>query len=784
MGQSSRPSIQIDLNEFKLHLRLKGKAQLTLHFNSPSRRFYLSVIALVINEMKKLGKIKSISLQEHLDMLVLLNETIGGAVGSSEKENLLTRIYTKWKNALPNLEEAPLFKVLGKRKEEGEGAIAKIYSFTEEEKDGWANLFDYMGSEENVRLKFATDKIGIGLDETSIIFGDSANSEAWNQFISSLKKDGQEEPKPISEKVEETAIPKPPAIPLSPPEELKISWFSKYRWLMLAVLIGVVAVGIWRIYLSPAPMEVASVDRMKYPLPDKPSIAVLPFLNLSNEPDQEYFTDGMVDDLITDLSKISDLLIIARNSTSVYKGKPVKIKQVAEDLGVRYVLEGSVRKAGDEIRINAQLIDAMSGHHVWAERYDGRMKEVFSLQDRITRKIVSSLAVKLTGTEKQLIEEKGTKNVEAYDAFLRGRVHYLRMMPDDLSRAIQSFKKAIELDPNYGRTHAELALAYWMGAYLPGISKGLGVSLTEARLRAGQYLMVAMKNPTATAHHVNGLMYWLRRQHEEAVSELERALVLDPNDPSIYQDMGMVLNFGGKPKEAIDFINRGMRLDPHNPARYLTSLGVSQFCMGNLEEAANLIEKGRRINPESTGTFSYLAVIYGLLGRQKEAREALETFIKAWGGHANPTLSAVMFPFPFKDRTVADRFAEGLVKAGMAGPPSARFPTYKENQLTGEEIKKLIFGSKITGFHIANAQQWWVDRRQNGETTMGGSGPTPADTGMSRVEGNLLCTRFQKSLWGLEYCSAVFKNPKGTYERKDEYLMVNDWGFSTWSIAR
>jgi len=781
MVESSKPFLQIDLNEFKLHLYLRGRNPLTLHFNTPSRSFYLSVIALVVNEMKKTGKVRSIPLQEHLDLLALLNETVGDAAGSSERENLLHRIYTKWKDALPNLEEAPLFRVQGKKKkEEGDGAVGKVYSFSDEEKDRWANLFDYMGSHENVRLKFAIDKIGVGLNEISIIFGDSVNGDAWNQFISNLKKAGQEQ----SEMKEEAKVPEPPAVNFPSPHERKIAWFFQYRWILLIAAIGIVAGTIWKIYSRPTRIEVASVERMKYPLPDKPSIAVLPFVNLSKEPDQEYFTDGMVDDLITDLSKISDLLVIARNSTSAYKGKPVQIKQVAEDLGVRYVLEGSVRKAGDEIRINAQLIDAMTGHHVWAERYDGRMKDVFALQDRITGKIVSSLAVKLTGTEKQIIEEKGTKNVEAYDAFLRGRVHYLRMTPDDLARAIQSFKKAIELDPNYGRAYAELALAYWMGAYLPGVMKGLGVSLGEARLRAGQYLRMAMKNPTATAHHVNGLMYILRRQHEEAVSELERALVLDPNDPSIYQDMAMVLNFSGKPKEAIDFLNRGMRLDPHNPAGHLNRLGVAQFCMGNLEEAANLIEKGIRINPESTGTFSYLAVIYGLLGRQKEAREALETFIKEWGGHANPTLSAIMFPFPFKDREVVDRFAVGMVKAGMAGPPSAYFPAFKENQLTGEEIKKLIFGSKITGIHIANAQQWWVDRRQNGETTMGGSGPTPADTGRSRVEGDLLCTQFQKTLWGLEYCSAIFRNPRGSYERKDEYLMVNDWGFSTWSIAR
>ena len=190
MIENSRPSIQIDLNEFKLHLHLKSKPQLTFHFNSPSRSFYLSVIALVVNEMKRMEKIKSIPLQEHLDLLALLNETIGGAAGSSDKENLLPRIYRKWKHALPNLEEAPLFKVLGKKKEEEDEAIGKVYSFTDVEKDGWANLFDYMGSEENVRLKFAIDKIGVGLNETSIIFEDSRNGEAWNQFIASLKKEG------------------------------------------------------------------------------------------------------------------------------------------------------------------------------------------------------------------------------------------------------------------------------------------------------------------------------------------------------------------------------------------------------------------------------------------------------------------------------------------------------------------------------------------------------------------------------------------------------------------
>ena len=241
MVQNSRPSIQIDLNEFKLHLHLKSRTQLTLHFNSPSRRFYLSVIALVVHEMKKLGKIKSISLQEHLDLLVLLNESIGDSAGSSDKENLLHRIYTKWKDALPNLEEAPLFKVLGKKKEEGEGAIGKIYSFTDVEKDEWANLFDYMGSEENVRLKFAIDRIGATLDDIVIVFEDSLNGEAWEKFISSLKEKKAEPDKPVSEE---------PEVAAPPVERRRTLLPGRYRWVAIlaaiVVILGTITFAIWK----------------------------------------------------------------------------------------------------------------------------------------------------------------------------------------------------------------------------------------------------------------------------------------------------------------------------------------------------------------------------------------------------------------------------------------------------------------------------------------------------------------------------------------------------------
>jgi TolB-like protein len=720
MAESSRPAIRIDLNDFKLHLHFKSKTQLTLHFNSPSRRFYLSVIALVVSEIKKLGKIKSISLQDHLGLLALLNESVGGAAGSSDKENLLPRVYIKWRNALPDLEEAPLFKVLGKKKEEGEGATGKIYSFTDAEKDAWANLFDYMGSDENVRLRFAIDKVGVGLDETSIIFGDYRNGEAWDQFISSLK---------------------------------------------------------------PAPLEVASIDRMEYPLPDGPSIAVLPFVNLSNNKEPEYFSDGMTDDLITDLSKISGLMVIARNSTSIYKGKPIKIKQVAEELGVRYVLEGSVRRAGDEIRINAQFIDAMIGHHLWAERYDGTMGRIFALQDQITQKIVSALAVKLTGAENQILAEKGTNNVEAYDAFLRGWLHYLQDTPNDLIKAVQSFKKAIELDPNYGRTYAALALAYCMGSWLPGVDKGLeasGVQGLEARLRARHYLKQSMKNPTSIAHHVNALFNLWWRQHDMAVSEIERALALDPHNPSSNSGMGNVLYFSGYPEKAVEFTKRAMRLDPHNPGPYSDQLGNANFCMGNLKEAEILFERARRLKPEVWAREPWLMSIHGFLGREKEARLELDTFRKKWG---DGDLSVFMYHFPFKDRCVADRFAEGLIKAGIKIPPSGYFPAFKENQLTGKEIERLLSGATMTGIDFGG-HQWWLEGKSNGEITWRGKGPIPSDTGRSWIEGDLICNQFQERLWGLESCGTVFRNPRGTYERKDEYFTCMEFGCVPWSIVR
>jgi adenylate cyclase len=418
-------------------------------------------------------------------------------------------------------------------------------------------------------------------------------------------------------------------------------------------------------YLGEHTVVPASIDQMAFPMPVKPSIAVLPFDNMSGDPTQEYFSDGMTDDLITDLSKISSLFVIARNSTFAYKGKPIKIRQVAEELGVRYVLEGSVRKVADRIRINAQLIDATTGGHLWAERYDGNLGDVFSLQDKITRKIVIALAVKLTQSEEAQVTRKDTTKIPAYDAYLKGWAHYARHTPDDFAKAAHYFEKAIELDSNYGRAYAALAAIYWESFYRFW-HESLNMEWHETRMRAEEYIQTAMeKDPTPLAHNVTSKMLIARHEYDEAIAETERALALDPNDASSYLSMAYALIYVGKPKEAIDYIERAMRIDPDYPAYYLFVLGLAHFGMEQLEKAASLFEKALERNPENYVALIPLAATYAHLNRKKEARDIIER-LKEFV----PIVTLAMIEecplWQYKNYVDRDRLMSGLEEAGMA----------------------------------------------------------------------------------------------------------------------
>ena len=431
------------------------------------------------------------------------------------------------------------------------------------------------------------------------------------------------------------------------------------------IILAIAAGGLigWNLYLQQSKkVEPASLDKMLYPLPDNPSIAVLPFDNMSADPEQEYFSDGITEEIITALAKVPDIFVIARNSTFVYKGKPVNIKQVSEELGVRYVLEGGVRKAGDRIRITAQLIDAIKGHHLWAERYDGTMGDVFDLQDKITQKIIAALAVILTQDQGEIISDWGTKNTEAYDAYLQAGAHFSPQTRDNVAKAIDYLNKAVELDPNFGPAHVRLARAY-NAIISRGYDKELGIS--NARSLYQKHLKLALQNPTAGAHMVAVWGYLFSGKIEEAMSHAELAISMKPNSAQACETLGGALIYEGRPEEAIKYISKAMRINPEYPAMTLWWLGVAQFCDRQLEDAATTLGRARKRNLHLAPWFQIAA--YEHVGRGKENPEIIAEYIKArgWKGLPSNLIEKVMQWYQFKDPDARKLLISGLQKAGL-----------------------------------------------------------------------------------------------------------------------
>jgi len=499
---------------------------------------------------------------------------------------------------------------------------------------------------------------------------------------------------------------------------------------------------------------------------------------LSDDPKQEYFADGMTDELITDLSKISGLLVISRNSSSTYKGKTVNVRQVAEELNVRYVLEGSIQRAGNRVRIRAQLIDGATDHHIWAESYDAVMENIFDLQDEITKKIAAVLAVKLTANEQNRFANKETTSIEAYDAFVRGWEYLHRETPDDLIQAISSFKQAIELDPMYSRAQAALAWTYLKSSI--GYDFGIFVNkLLEYRLRARKHLELAMRNPTSTAHLVASKMALQRRRYEESVTHARLALGFDANDPDTNLNMAWVLMATGKPEDGLDLANKTIQLDPRNKAAALSATGMAYFIMGDLQKAATVIERALKLNPTIFGRYESLAAIYALLGRDQDARAAYKKGLEAWGLQSIPAeLTTLMSLFPVRDRQVADRYADGLVKAGFMGQPSQYYKIQEKNRLTGEEIRNLVSGQEITVNEIK--QTFWFDHSDNGRLL----NISWAKEGKWWIENDTLCYQMESGrLKGLNDCGEIYRNTDALPGSKKQYFHVKDYIIAAFTMS-
>ncbi len=402
-------------------------------------------------------------------------------------------------------------------------------------------------------------------------------------------------------------------------EDAKVVSFSRRKAAIvgvIAVLVVIIGAAIWSFYLRPPPIEPASAKKMAYPLPEKPSLAVLPFVNMSDDPKQEYFSDGITENIIMALSKTPKLFVIARNSTFAYKDKPFNIKQVAEELGVRYILEGSVQKTENRVRITAQLIDAATGRHQWAERYDRELKHIFALHDEITLEIITALQVELTEGEQSRIHRGGTTNLEAFLKILKGREHHFRYTKEDNEIAKRTYREAIALDPKY-------ATAYFWLAY--AIDADIGIGWSKSREKDIERLfelsekILALDDSSALAHIVFSRYYRYTGQLDRAIAEAEKAIALDPNNADGYAFLGLLLQETQRAKEAIQRFKEAMHLNPIPPVWYPLYLGYCYLLMGNYEEAITAFKKTINVDPINPVWLALCSYVLSMTGKHEEA---------------------------------------------------------------------------------------------------------------------------------------------------------------------
>jgi TolB-like protein/class 3 adenylate cyclase/Flp pilus assembly protein TadD len=548
---------------------------------------------------------------------------------------------------------------------------------------------------------------------------------------------------------------------------------GSWVWPAAAVLLLAVVAGGSALWLSrtPSPGPV-TVQSDAQPLPDKSSVAVLPFANMSDDPQQSYFADGIAEDLMTDLSHVDGLTVIARHSAFAYKGRDIDLRQVGRDLGVRYIIEGSVRRAGEQIRINVQLIDATTGGHEWADRYDGSMADIFALQDHVTKSVVDALRTRLgTGTAELASGKRGTTVPEAYDAFLQGWEHYQRTTPADFVQAVPYFQRAIELDPAYSRAQAALAMVYFR-SWDQGWSGKFGISADDAFRRARDLLNLAKAKPTSVSHQVAGNMSRSRGWYDDAQKEFQAAIDLDPSDSWSYAYLAYSLIYAGRPAEAELQIETAMRLDPHFPPLFVYYQGLAEFEQNRMEDASKTLTKAAQLNPNDPWPLLFLTAAYSHLGRVDLARETISAFSDArvrQGGTPFVMIelegAQATFPAPKGSPLLA-----GLIRAGV--PRDFGADDFATLKLKSDEIESLVFGHRLHGRNLASGVEHGVAVSPDGIALS--FGVWGGGVATAKLEGDRLC--FERT--ATTTCGTILRNPGGKKELENEYI----WFLGEWTV--
>ncbi len=393
-------------------------------------------------------------------------------------------------------------------------------------------------------------------------------------------------------------------------------------------------------------------------LPKKPSLAVLPFKNMSRDPDQEYFSDGLTEDLITDLSQVSGLFVIARNSVFTYKNKPVKIEQVGKELGVRYVLEGSVRKQGNRVRITAQLIDAGTEGHVWAHRYDRDLEDIFSVQDEVRRKIVTALAVELTSDDQQRITRKTTVDLDAYDYYLRGIELMSGKMKNGVAQAREMFEKAVALDPGYARAQAALGHTILID-WIFGVNED-PASIETAGAMARKAISLDPKE--SEGYGLLGHVYLWTHNHDRGIEQIKKAISLGPGNAKWLASLGEQLAWSGRSEEGIRYLEASMRLDPKYPAWVLWNLGHAYYLNRDYERAADIFQRALDKDPYFWPSHAYLALTYDALGESDKVVREIQAASQAVKNQSSANWEQRL---PYKDRELAADIMDRMEELGL-----------------------------------------------------------------------------------------------------------------------